>query len=143
MKLITKDIDYAVKALCRIARDNEKIMSVKELAKELNIPKPFLRKILQILQKDGILKSYKGPNGGFLLASSPEEILLIRIIEIFQGPLKLNECLFRRGICADTTTCVIKGKIDKIERRVISELRVITLASLLEKRRKSDDTKKR
>lgn len=143
MKLITKDVDYAVKALCRIARDSQQIISVKELAKELNIPNPFLRKILQILQKDGILKSYKGPNGGFLLASLPEEILLIRIIEIFQGPLKLNECLFKRGICADITTCVLKEKIDEIERRVIRELMAITLASLSGKRRKSDDAKKR
>ena len=131
MKLITKEIDYAVRALCHVAQEENLKAPVNKLAEELNIPRAFLRKILQTLQKNGILKSYKGPNGGFLLALSPEEILLFDVIEIFQGPVKLNECLFKKRICRDIRACVLKGKIDNIERRVVSELKSITIASLL------------
>ena len=56
MKLITRDTDYAIRALCFIARFKKKIVSVSELVKVLKIPRPFLRKILQTLNKKRILK---------------------------------------------------------------------------------------
>jgi Rrf2 family protein len=90
-----------------------------------------LRKILQILNKKGILKSYKGLGGGFLLARPRHKIFLLDLIEIFQGPLKLNECIFKKMVCPNTKRCVLKKKIDDIERYVISQLGSITIASLL------------
>ena len=133
MKLITKDTDYALRALCYIAKNKNELVSVSELVIKLKIPKPFLRKILQILNKEGILNSYKGQGGGFKLAHSPNKILLVDLIEIFQGKLKLNECIFRGLKCPETTTCVFKRKIDVVEKHVIKEIKTITLLSLLEK----------
>ncbi len=130
MKLITRDTDYALRALCFIARHRKEIVSVRELVKKLKIPKPFLRKILQILNKKRILKSYKGKGGGFLLAVPASKIFLVDLIEIFQGPLRLNECFFKRIACPNTKTCALRKKINNIERYVIRELRYITLASL-------------
>lgn len=131
MKLITRDTDYALRALCFIARHRKEIVSVRELVKKLKIPKPFLRKILQILNKKRILKSYKGKGGGFLLAVPASKIFLVDLIEIFQGPLRLNECFFKKMACPNTKTCGLKKKIDNIERYVIRELNSITLTSLL------------
>ncbi len=130
-KLITRDIDYAVKALIFLAKQKKRIVSVAELVRNLKIPRPFLRKILQALNKNGLLKSYKGRGGGFTLALRPEKIFLIDLIEIFQGSLRLSECLLGRMICPDRSACVLKKKIDAIERYVISELKSITIASLL------------
>ena len=56
MKLITRDTDYAVRALVFIAKQKEEIVSVRDLVEKLKIPKPFLRKILQLLNKKGLLK---------------------------------------------------------------------------------------
>ena len=131
MKLITRDTDYALRALCFIARHRKEIVSVRELVKKLKIPKPFLRKILQILNKKRILKSYKGKGGGFLLGVPASKIFLVDLIEIFQGPLRLNECFFKKMACPNTKTCGLKKKIDNIERYVIRELNSITLTSLL------------
>lgn len=131
MRLITRDVDYAIRALCYIASIEKDIVSATELVKELKIPKPFLRKILQRLHKSGILKSQKGKNGGFTLAASPKDLFLIDVIETFQGPMKLNECLFKSKICPDVQNCLLKNKIDTIERRVISELKSITIKSLI------------
>ena len=66
MKLITRDTDYALRALCFIAKHKKEIISVDRLAEESKIPRPFLRKILQKLNRAGILKSYKGQGGGFI-----------------------------------------------------------------------------
>lgn len=133
MKLLNRDTDYAVKALLYISKKNPERISVSELVKELNIPKPFLRKTLQTLNREGVLNSFKGKGGGFVLAMFPEEILLTRLIDIFQKPVKLTECIFREKICSDIGTCPLKKRIDQIEQHVISELESITIESLLKK----------
>ena len=131
MKLITRDTDYAVRALCYIAKNKQKRFSVDDLVLKLGIPKAFLRKILQILTKKGILKSYKGQGGGFSLEISPKKISLLDLIEAFQGKLRLNECTFRKEICQHIKTCGLKKKIDRIQKYVISELKNVTLECLL------------
>lgn len=132
MKLITRDTDYAVRALCQIAKEKNKIISVHDLVEELRMPRPFLRKILQILNKKGLLKSFKGKNGGFILAIPPEKIYLVDLIKIFQGPLKLNECVFKKSLCPDTNACILRQKINCIEKQVLSQLKTINITSLMQ-----------
>ncbi len=131
MKLITRDTDYALRALCFIAKDKEKIISAAELVRELKIPRSFLRKVLQVLNRKKILKSYKGTGGGFILALPVQKIFLVDLIEIFQGPLRINECFFKKMTCPNTKTCILRKKINNIEKNVIRELKSITLSSLL------------
>ena len=131
MKLITRDTDYALRAICAIAKQKEKMVSVSALTQELKIPRAFLRKILQILQKKGILKSSKGSGGGFLLARPAKEIFLTDLIEVFQGPLQLNECFLKKMTCPNTKSCALKKRIDHIEVYVINRLKTVSAASLL------------
>ena len=134
MKLITRDSDYAIRALCFIAKHKERIVSVSELVEELIIPRPFLRKILQVLHSKGILRSYKGKGGGFLLAKLPNNILLIDIMGIFQGRLRLNECIFKGLKCPNTKACILNKKIANIEKFVLRELSDISIGCLIKKR---------
>ncbi|MDD5496169.1 MAG: Rrf2 family transcriptional regulator [Candidatus Omnitrophica bacterium] len=131
MKLIKRDTDYAIRALCFAVKDGRDIIPVSELVNNLKIPRPFLRKILQVLNKRGVLKSFRGKGGGFRLVVDPQEILLTDIMKIFQGPLNLNECFFKKDICPNKKTCSLKKRLDKIEKYVLYELDSITLASLL------------
>ncbi|MDD5432564.1 MAG: Rrf2 family transcriptional regulator [Candidatus Omnitrophica bacterium] len=131
MKLITRDTDYALRAVCFIEKNSNKLVTVPELVQAIRIPRPFLRKILQTLTKKRILKSYKGAGGGFELALPPNKISLIALIKIFQGSLKLNECFLRKKACPNQKTCALKKKIDKIEGLVVRELSSITIGSLL------------
>jgi len=131
MKLMTRDTDYAIRAMCFIAQKKEKIISVSELFEKTRIPKPFLRKILQILNNKGLLKSYKGKGGGFQLNNISREISLLDLIEAFQGPFELNKHIFKNKLCMHVKKCKLKKKIDNIEKKVKEELRKITLASLI------------
>lgn len=134
MKLITRDTDYAIRAVCFIAKAKRRI-SVQDLVGELRIPRPFLRKILQALNKKRILTSHKGQGGGFDLAIAPGKISLLSLVRIFQGPLKFNVCTFRRKICSDVRLCKVRKKIDKIQEYVSEELRRVTVASLIKKKK--------
>jgi len=131
MKLITRDTDYAIRALCYIARHRKETVTAKEMVARLRIPRPFLRKILQTLNRRDILKSYKGRDGGFTLARPPERIFLIELIEAFQGPFQLNEHVFKNSPCPHKKTCGLKAKLDNIEGYVKSQLGDITLKSLI------------
>jgi len=131
MKLITRDTDYALRALCLMAKRKGKMISVSDMVRELKMPRPFLRKILQRLNKEKILKSYKGLGGGFLLAMPENKIFLTDLMEIFQGNLHLNECFFKKLPCPNIKTCRLRKKINNIERFVKRELKAITIASLL------------
>lgn len=133
MKLITRDTDYAIRALCFIAKLKKKRISVSELVSALKIPRPFLRKILQILNKKRLLRSYKGQGGGFELAQTPTKIFLLELIRMFQGPVKINECLFKKAPCPNVKTCKLRKRMDNIQKHIVSELENITLASLIEK----------
>ncbi len=131
MKLLTRNTDYAIRAVSFIAKKGKDTISASELVKELRIPHHFLRKILQTLNKNDILKSYKGKGGGFRLSRPSDKINLLDLIKVFQGDLKLNECFFKKLVCPNKRKCILKKKIDKIEKYVLSELAVITVKDLL------------
>lgn len=130
MKLITRNTDYSIRALIHIARNKDRIVSITELVKELDVPRPFLRKILQLLSINGILKSYKGKNGGFKLAKDPGQIYLLTLMETFQGKFKLTECLFKKKICPNQISCKLRAQLDSLEELVENKIKEITLAQL-------------
>ncbi|MFC2149614.1 RrF2 family transcriptional regulator [Candidatus Auribacterota bacterium] len=133
MKLITRDTDYAVRALCYIATSDKDKVSATELVKELKIPRPFMRKILQILNKEGILRSFKGLGGGFVLAREPKNISLVDLIKAFQESFDVNECTFKKSLCPNTKECELKKRIDNIKTYINEELKNITIGLLIGK----------
>jgi len=139
VKLITRNTDYAVRALCCIAEQKQEVISADRLVKSLDMPRPFLRKILQILNKEGLLNSTKGKGGGFALALSPGKITLTNVMKIFQGSIRLNECKFKKSYCPYISDCLLKKKIDEIEKEVITKLKAITIASIIKKEVNVDD----
>lgn len=131
MKLITRDTDYAFRALSYIAKKNNTVVPVSEIQKNTRIPRPFLRKILQILDKKRILASFKGKGGGFKLKVSPVSIRLSDLIEIFTGPISLCECLLRKKRCPNTDICNLRKEIIGLEKDVVKRLNNITVGGLL------------
>jgi Rrf2 family protein len=130
MKLITRNTDYALRALCYISKQKD-VVTVAELVRTLGVPRPFMRKILQQLNKKGVLESYKGRGGGFKLKIAPEELYLFKIMRIFQGQVGLNGCFLKKDICPNKGKCVLRKKINSIEEDVLRQLKAINVASLV------------
>jgi len=105
-------------------------VSCDELVRDLRIARPFLRKILQRLNKKGLLTSYKGKCGGFTLARPASRISVYDIIKAFQGSLSLNECLFLKSACPRKARCTLRKEIDAIERYVVARLHSLAITSL-------------
>ena len=130
MKLINRNTDYALRALCYISKQKS-VVTVTELVSRLGVPKPFMRKILQQLNKEKILKSYRGQRGGFKLKATPEKIYIIEIMRIFQGQMGLDRCFLKKDICPNKGKCVLRKKIRSIEENAFQQLKRINIASLI------------
>lgn len=130
MKLITRNTDYALRALCYISKQKG-IVTVTELVKMLSVPRQFMRKILQQLNKKGILASLKGQGGGFRLKVLPENIYIVQIMRIFQAQVGLGECFLKKNICPNRGRCILRKKIRVIEKNAFEQLKKINIASLL------------
>ncbi|HXK45690.1 MAG TPA: Rrf2 family transcriptional regulator [bacterium] len=129
MKIITKNSDYAVRAICKLAKERD-FISTRNLAETTAIPLPYLRRILGTLAQARIIETKEGIEGGIKLRKNPSEITLTEIIKLFQGGLQISECLFRKKLCPNRTTCILRKKLIKTEKMLSKEFEKITISSL-------------
>lgn len=79
---------YALAAVAYIAENyQEDLISAARISKECDISAVYLQRILQRLVRVHMLRSKKGPKGGYSLACDPKEITMLQIIEAIDGPL--------------------------------------------------------
>jgi Rrf2 family protein len=69
------------------------------------MPANYLSKILHALARAGVLESERGPNGGFRLARSPEELSLAEVMAPFEAIVEQRSCLLGRDQCSDEAPC--------------------------------------
>lgn len=134
MRLVTKNIHYAIRSLLYIAQKPDTVVSVSDLVNKLNLHRAFLRRILQILSKHKILRSLKGKGGGFVLNIRPSKIRIIDIMEIFRDKADIMNCLLEKDICPHPDDCVLMAKMKDVERELYKSLKTTTIANLLKTR---------
>ena len=85
---VTAKADYAVRAIVELAGSSqESPRKVDDLAKAQSIPVSFLENILTQLRSTGIVRSQRGPEGGYWLARPADELNLANVIRAVEGPL--------------------------------------------------------
>lgn len=85
---VSRSTGYALLAVGYLAQhQDEGIILSQDIAKKYNIPLEYLLKILQQLVRANILRSKRGPRGGFNLARQPRKITLLEVIEAVEGPI--------------------------------------------------------
>lgn len=131
MNLLARDTDYAVRAILYMARHDTALVSTADLDRDLDLPRPFMRKTLQVLQKEGYLTSVKGYRGGFQLKRVPANIRLIDLMRIFQGEISLSDCLFKKKLCQCVTSCPLRRVVKSMESDLLKKLKTVTIAHLM------------
>ncbi|MCU0460502.1 MAG: Rrf2 family transcriptional regulator [Bacteroidales bacterium] len=99
---------YGIRAILYIAskQQGDEKTGIKQISKDLDLPTPFLAKILQQLAKQKILKSLKGPHGGFSLLRDPKKITILDIVKTIDGEEIFTNCIIHNTTCS----CVDKHK---------------------------------
>ena len=130
--LIKSDTDYAIRILIHLATNNKAgPVSAAVLVKEQKIPMEFAYKILQKLGKAKIVRSFKGPKGGFSLAQESRQITLLNIMETFQGPLVIRPCLLDDSACPVRLSCPVSAQLRKLQKNIQESMRNLTLARMI------------
>lgn len=130
--MFSKSCEYGLQAILYIAlhASGERRVGLQEIAENQEIPSHFLSKILQILVKQKLLSSTKGPNGGFILNRKPEDITLLEVIAAIDGLDIFDRCGIGLKTCSDEVPCPIHNKFKFLRENIRQTLSNETLADL-------------
>lgn len=132
MLQLSREADYASRAVIHLAAQPDGTPAlVNDISKEQEVPRNYLSKIMQRLAAAGLVKSRRGPKGGFTLARPAEDITLLEAIEAVEGPIHLNVCLIRKGECPRDATCPVHPVWKEAQRKLSEVLGGKTIAQLV------------
>ncbi len=131
-------VRYAVMAMVELAgRDGENPVSLSELAESQEITLPYLEQIFAKLRQGGLVKSVRGPGGGYILARTPNETHIADIVAAVEESTKMTRCENHAGGCmSDKTRCVTHHLWEGLEQQIDSYLGSISLQDVRERKLK-------
>ena len=104
--ILSQTAVYALKAVMYLAEVERGVpVRVDQMAKELDVPRNYLSKILHALARAGLLASTRGPKGGFQLVAKPEDLYLSEVVSHFDDVGSGPGCLLGREQCSDENPC--------------------------------------
>ena len=132
---ITRQADYAVRAVLHLARNGEVRTATSVIAEEQKIPPSFLAKIISQLSIAGLLHTSRGARGGVTLAREPKEITLLEVIEAIDGPIQLNECVGDSSNCSFDKDCPLRPVWCEAQEELVGRLKGTNFADMITKGR--------
>lgn len=132
MLQISRRANYAIRAMLMVGElGPDEWIPVKDIAREMYVPEPFLHKIATDLMDAGLINTQSGPKGGLKLARGAHKINLYQILEVIEGPLSINICLLNPNACPRITICPTHGVWQRLQDSMQEQLRSVSLAELV------------
>lgn len=129
--------EYAIRAMIYIcSHPHDTVFQISDIAKENSIPDNFLRKIIPLLCKAGILKSNRGVSGGIRLLRRSEQITPLNVIEATEGLMALNKCLIDTDFCSNDHWCSMHVLWAETQKKIKDALSGKTFKELANENRK-------
>ena len=142
MRLSTRS-RYGVRLMLALAMNKSKEpVFLKDIANSEEISEKYLSQIIMPLKAKGLVTTFRGAHGGYLLSKPASEITLREIIEPLEGDLCLVDCVSNPGICDKATACATRQVWDEMSSILLGFLDTFTLEDLIKKSRKINNSKK-
>jgi Rrf2 family protein len=139
MLTLNRKSDYALIALSHLGRSPDKVTSAREIAERYEIPVPLLMNILKQLNREGIVASVRGAQGGYRLAVAPDDLSVRRVLSAVEGPVRLVRCAAPSGgdsddepACERMGWCPVRGSALKLHAKLAEFLDRVSLAEIIE-----------
>lgn len=133
---ISEAAAIGIHACILIAMEEGASLSAREVATRLGVSYDHTVRVMHRLRQEGILKSVRGPSGGFLLAEDPARVTALQVLEALDGKVEERHCLFMADKCRGC--CVLFGDIrSRINRDARDSFARLTLTGLTEQMRKA------
>lgn len=127
---ISEAANLAIHAMAYLVNHQpEQPVASGKVAGYLEVSGAHLNKVLQRLKKAGLVRSVRGPAGGFSLAQEPAEVTMLQIYEAIDGPLPRHSCLLGQSSCL-FGNCVFGKLLTSVGAQVDEQLSGTTLADL-------------
>jgi len=120
---------YALQTLAAFPEDGGYYLA-KSMAQQLNLPGPYLAKILQTLVQAGILESVRGPKGGFRLARIADEITVGQVVEALEGTNVLHGCVMGFLHCGPENPCPMHAAWSDVKAQMCESMTKATIKDL-------------
>ena len=128
---ITSTSQYAIRAVVYVAtRETDAPVRVGPIASALDVPQNYLSKTLYTLTRAGVLRSVRGPRGGFQLAVPPDRLTLARVAAPFDD-VGERHCLLGRAQCGDRYPCPAHVRWTDVSSSLQAFFRDTTIADLM------------
>ena len=132
MKLSTRT-RYGMRALLELAiAHNAGPLQIKMIAQRQNISNKYLEQLVSMLKTAGLVRSIRGPYGGYVLARPPEEIKLSDVFRTLEGPVLTVECVENENVCPSHADCATRKLWVQMNDAILSVLENKTLRDLVE-----------
>ncbi|MGE5628872.1 MAG: RrF2 family transcriptional regulator [Solirubrobacterales bacterium] len=132
---ITQEADYGLRVVLYLSKlEYGTRVDAATIAEKESLPLRFLLKLLRKLIAPGIVKSYRGVNGGYSLNRMPEEITLKDVIEAIDGPVCVNRCIMDPAYCnaKKGNHCEVHRALEGVQRSLAMELSKVNFKDLKE-----------
>lgn len=136
---ISEALSLALHGMVYIASRPGEILTVDQVARVLRASSAHLHKVFQRLSNVGLLKSCRGPKGGYALAKPSDAISLLEIYEAIEGPLSIDNCLFDHPICQGPT-CIFGDLLETTHKRYQAYLEGMRLSELKDVYQRDDQS---
>lgn len=123
---ISEAASLAMHAAAFLAASDGRTVTTKEIAEALGASEHHLAKVLQRLSKAGLVRSARGPRGGFSLAKAAADVSLLDVYESIEGRFGSGGCLFPEPICSGRK-CIMGGLLETVGEDVRRRLAGTTL----------------
>lgn len=135
MFYVTKKGSYSIRALLQMAANiKEKGRThIGEIARQTEIPEPFLRKIFASMAKNGIVRSRRGLTGGVELLQDISKLSIYDVVVAVEGEMAIYKCLKNPSICTKSGHCETQNMWVEIQESLKNTLKRIRITSLYDK----------
>lgn len=138
MKLSTK-ARYALRAMLELAlREGAGPVQLNQVAKAQEISPKYLEQIAMPLRNAGLLRSERGPAGGYELARPAASISALDIVRAVEGPINLLDCVGETSVCDRSDSCAAREMWKRVSVAINEILDSTTLADLREAQREAE-----
>ncbi len=138
MKLSSRS-RYGLRAILELAVDyGNGPLQIKTIAKREDISNKYLEQLIAMLKSSGLVRSIRGPKGGYILTRPPNEIKLSHVFTTLEGPIVAVECLEHPEYCPKCTDCVTRQVWAKMQSAMMAVLENMTLQDLVDKTKQVD-----